>query len=123
MHDRYKPIVYSFAGSAAAVGVPGVFVPDVGVLAGQWGAMLFAIAAESEHELDKAFCLKIASGVIAGAGAMVTGVKTFTWALKWLPGIGTGTAILINSGLNYTYTYRLGKAFAEIVDRPDYTKT
>lgn len=121
MDDKYKPIVYTISGSAAALGVPGVFVPDAGILAGQWGAMLFAIAAESDHELDKAFCLKVASGVIAGAGALVTGVKTFAWAIKWLPGLGTGTAMVINSGLNYTYTYRLGKAFAEMLERPNYS--
>lgn len=121
MDEKYNTIVYGSAATAAGIGVPGVFVPDIGPLATLWAAMLAMIAAESGHDMDKNFALKVATGVATGAGAMVTGIKTFTWCLKWLPGVGTGTAIVINSSLNYTFTYRLGKAFAELVDCPDFT--
>jgi uncharacterized protein (DUF697 family) len=123
VRDPQAVIVRTATGSAAAVGVPGVFVPDVPLLTGIWATMLVALAEEAGHEMNKEFAIKVGTGLVTGMGSMVAGVKTFSWFIKWVPGIGTGSAMAINTSLNGFFTYRLGRAWAEMVDRPDFTMT
>jgi uncharacterized protein (DUF697 family) len=117
--DEHRGIVGAAARAAGVIGVPGAFSfgLDVGAMGVIWAGMIGAIAAKSNHEINKEFAVKVATGVATGVGAYVVGSKIAMGLLNFIPFAGTLTAIGINSVLNYLFTYKLGnvitKLFAE----------
>lgn len=121
MASRHETTIRTAAAAAAAVGVPGVysFGYDATLVSGIWTGMLVSIATESAHPMDRKFAAKVSLSVAKGVAAYVGGSKVAVQILRWIPGAGTVTAMGVNAGANYLYTYRLGHAFGEMFDRPD----
>jgi hypothetical protein len=113
---EYRGIVGTGARAAGVAGVPGAFSFGLDVIAmgSIWTAMIIAIAGKSNHKIDKAFAAKITSGVLAGVAAYLTGSKIAMKIFHFIPGIGTLSAIGINSSLNYLFTYKFGSAIVRL---------
>ncbi|HYK05462.1 MAG TPA: hypothetical protein VE974_27165 [Thermoanaerobaculia bacterium] len=105
------------------MGIPGAFSGGLDTIAvtAIWGAMLLAVAEKSGHRQDRAFAMKLATGVAAGVAAYVGGSKIFTWALTIaFPGAGALAAMGFNGILNYLFTYRFGHAITAFFEHGDY---
>lgn len=119
---KYEPPIYACAYASAGLGIPGTFVPgiDVGGMIGLWVAMLIGIANMAGRSLDRDTAFKLISGVLAGSAAYIGGSKVLTYALNFIPGLGTIGAIGINSILNFLYTVRIGRFIAVQMEKPDF---
>lgn len=121
--EKYKPIVGAAAKTAGAIGVPGAFSfgLDVTAMTGIWGTMTVAIAEKSGHKVDKIFAGKLASAVLVGVGGYVGGSKIVMKLFHLVPGAGSIAAMGVNSFMNAWFTYRVGKALANLFDTGDYS--
>jgi hypothetical protein len=120
---KYRQIVGAASKAAAAAGIPGTFAGglDIAAVTVIWGAMLLAIAGKSGHREDRAFAMKLVTGVAAGVAAYLGGSKIFTWALTIaFPGAGALAAMGMNSTLNYLFTYRFGHAITAFFEHGDF---
>lgn len=119
---KHEVAIYTAAYAAAAAGIPGAFIPalDVGAISTAWVGMLLAIASNSNRHLDRNTALKFATGLLAGSAAYLGGSKLFTFALNFIPGIGTVAAVGINSLLNFLYTFRLGRFIALQMEKSEF---
>jgi uncharacterized protein (DUF697 family) len=117
--DKYRGIVGAGAKAAGAIGVPGAFSfgLDVTVMGVIWTSMVLAIAEKSQHKVDKAFAIKLTTGVLAGVAAYVGGSKLAMKLLHLIPVAGSLAAIGVNSSLNYLFTYKFGNAMAKLFDK------
>lgn len=96
---------------------------DVTVMTGIWATMTVAIAKESGHEVNKTYATKIAAAVLTGVASYVTGSKIAMKALHVVPLAGTLAAMGVNSFLNYWFTFKVGKALAELFDTSDFSSS
>jgi hypothetical protein len=75
---KYKDTVSTAMMSAAALGLPGVFVPalDMGGMATIWTAMITSIANKSGHEVSANMVAKLVAAAGAGVSAYLVGSKS-----------------------------------------------
>lgn len=107
--SKYHDIMKGSVVAAAAVGVPGVFVPgiDVAAMSGIWINMIIQVSEKAGKPLNGDKAAKFVAAIGAGVAGYYAGSKLFTMLLHAIPGVGTGAAIGINALLNGVYTYRL----------------
>jgi hypothetical protein len=119
---KYEEAIYPAAYGAAALGVPGSFIPvlDVGGMTTIWGTMIVSIAAKSNRQLDSDAALKFVTAILAGAGAYLGGTKVLTTVLHFFPGAGTIASVGLNCLLNFLYTFRLGRFVALQMEKPGF---
>jgi uncharacterized protein (DUF697 family) len=118
MNHKYKGIVRTAVVAASASGA--IPFTDVAIMSGIWGTMIVSIAARSGHPLSKGHAVKLAAAVLTGIGTFKFGTKVFTTILHLFPGIGTITAIGIDSFINAFQTYRFGKKLAKQFDNSNF---
>ncbi|WP_020537947.1 hypothetical protein [Lewinella cohaerens] len=120
--NHQKSIIKGSSQAAAALAVPGLFVPvvDVAGIAGIWANMLIKVARNSGHELDFQFATKMATSVATGFGAYVAGSKILSYSIMFIPGIGIFGAMGMNSALNYIFTFKLGKIASGLFERTSF---
>jgi hypothetical protein len=125
---KYKDTVSTAMMSAAALGLPGVFVPalDMGGMATIWTAMITSIANKSGHEVSANMVAKLVAAAGAGVSAYLVGSKILTWLaiplILTFPIAGIPAVAGINGFLNGLFTYRLGLTVSEQMSRPGFTK-
>jgi uncharacterized protein (DUF697 family) len=115
MNGKYEGIIRKAVISAATSGA--IPFSDVVIMSGIWGTMIVAIASRAGHPLTMERAFKLAGATLAGIGTFKLGTKAFTMALHFFPGIGTITAMGIDSFINAFQTYRLGVQLSEQFDR------
>ena len=120
--EKYRTIIEEHAAGAAAIAIPGSFVPviDVAGVAGIWTNMLVKIAKKSGQDISHQFIGKFATSVASGVSGYILGSKIFGMLLHLIPGVGTLVYIGINGFLNYMFTYRLGKMTSGLMERKDF---
>jgi hypothetical protein len=122
VRKEYRGIVGAAAKAAGLIGVPGAFSfgLDVTAMTGIWAAMIVALGAKSNHKVDKIFAAKLATGILTGIAAYVTGSKIAMKLLHLVPGAGSIAAMGVNGTLNYVFTYRVGHAISNLFAKGNY---
>jgi len=113
--NKYKGTVKTAVIAAATSGA--IPFSDVVIMSGVWGTMIVSLASRSGHSFSSERAVKLAGAIFASIATFKVGTKAFTTVLHFFPGIGTITAMGIDSFINAIQTYRLGKHFAEQLDR------
>lgn len=125
---KYKDTVSTAMLSAAALGLPGVFVPalDLGGMAAIWTAMIGSIASKSGHEVSANMIAKLVAAAGAGVSAYLVGSRILTWVaiplILTFPIAGIPAVAGINGFLNGLFTYRLGLTVSQQMSKPGFTK-
>lgn len=115
-----KTTILASSLSLGGVGLLGAFAAhsDLLAIAPAWSAMFIKIARQGGRSLDKNKALKIATGVLAGAGSLIGGIKLANTYFAYT-GVGTVPAVLINGSVNGVLTWLAGRAWAHIVLEED----
>ena len=120
MHD----IIVMASVGLGITGIFGVFVPhgDVPIIVAAWVGMFLKLAEEVKLEFDKDLAFKLAGGLVAAVGGLVSGVKIAETFLAYT-GIGTIPAMICNVGTNAAMTYVIGRALARVFLASDRSTT
>ena len=122
IRKEHRGIVGAAAKAAGLIGVPGAFSfgLDATAMTGIWAAMIVALGAKSNHQVDKIFAAKLATGILTGIAAYVTGSKIAMKLLHLIPGAGSIAAMGVNGTLNYVFTYRVGHSISNLFAKGSY---
>lgn len=118
INNKYKGIIRKSAIAASMSGV--IPFSDIVIMSGIWGTMIVSIAARAGHPLSMERATKLATALFTGVLAFKAATKVLTAILHFFPGIGTITALGIDSFINAFQTYRLGRQFAKELDQADF---
>lgn len=118
--DDYDVIIVTAAASTVTV-APLIMVSpvsDAPAVAAIWAGMIYKICRRAGHEIDRESARRLALAVTASAGAYWAGSKMLGVILSKVPPT-IGPAIATNAGLNAVFTFRLGHALVELMEKPD----
>jgi uncharacterized protein (DUF697 family) len=102
------------------VGLFGAFAAHSDLLAitPAWTHMFLRLAKQAGKSMDKETALKVVTGVLMGASALVGGIKLANTYFAY-SGVGTVPAIVLNGGVNGLLTWLAGRAWAQIALEED----
>lgn len=112
--EMHRTIVWASLG-LGFTGLFGVFTAhgDLAVIVPAWGAMIWKLSDQACIEFDRDAALKLAGGLAAAIGGLVTGVKVAEAFLAYT-GVGTIPAMVCNAGTNAAVTYIVGRSIARV---------
>jgi uncharacterized protein (DUF697 family) len=115
-----KATILATSVGLGTVGLFGAFAAHSDLLAitPAWTHMFLRLAKQAGKTLDKDRAVKITSGVLMGATALIGGIKLANTYFAY-SGVGTIPAIVVNAGVNGVLTWLAGRAWAQITLEED----
>jgi uncharacterized protein (DUF697 family) len=118
--EDYDRIIKASVAAAAGAG-PLIVIPfaDPAALSTIWTNMTVQICRRAGHEIDRSAASRLALGVAAGTGAHWAKMKILLSVLAKVP-LTIGPGIAMNSLLNALFTFRLGHAMIDLMEKDDF---
>jgi uncharacterized protein (DUF697 family) len=122
MADEDYDVIIATAAASTVGAAPLIAVSpvsDAPAVAVIWTGMIYRICRKAGHEIERETASRLALGVAASAGAYWAGSKALGVALTKIP-FTMGPAIGMNAVLNALFTFRLGQALVDLMEKPDF---
>jgi uncharacterized protein (DUF697 family) len=122
--EDFDAIIATAAGAAASAAPLLVVSPvsDAPAVAVIWSGMVYKICRAAGRDVDRENAGRLAVAVAAGAGTYWVGSKALSGVLAKVP-FTMAPAIGANAALNAVFTFRLGHALVDLMERPDFDPT